>query len=327
MSHAASVASPGKLMIAGEYSVLEPGGIAIAFAVDSGIRISLESAESDLLTSPALGFRGKALRRDDEGRFVSIALECCRARFPDPRGWHVTIDGGIRLNGEKVGLGDSASVVAGVVRAFLQSCGHGDSTMGLGIALEAHYRASGNTGSGYDVATSFLGSAILYGPPERLQQNNGQTEPMEPAYLEVLEWPQSLHWGAGFCGRGVSTRELLASLSTRPASDMEELSRLTRACAEAWKAGQVQKILETLSTLDPALEQWSASRGVSLFTPAMREMRRIALSMGAVPRVSGAGGGDSLLVFSDRETLVADVLKEWSAAGYPKLPLLATGAK
>ena len=327
MSEVTSVVSPGKLMIAGEYSVLEPGGVAIAFAVDSGIRISLQPAESDLITSPALGFRGRTLKKDDEGKFVAVALECCRARFPDPRSWHVTIEGGIRLNGEKVGLGDSASVVAGVVRTYLDAVVQGKPPEGLNIALEAHYRASGDTGSGYDVATSFLGSAILYGPPNRLQKHRGDNELLAPEYLEVLEWPQSLYWGAGFCGKGVSTRGLLSSLSATPASDMKELSRLTRACAEAWVGGQVSLILATLSVLDPALERWSASRGVSLFTPAMQEMRRIALSNSAVPRVSGAGGGDSLLVFSDSEEAVAVVLEEWSAAGYPKLPLFATGAK
>ena len=324
------IASPGKLMLAGEYSVLRPGGLALAVAVDSGIRIRLEAAESDLLTSPGLALEKVPLSEDGPGRFVWSALHLCRQWLPQPGFWHVFVEGGIRLGGEKVGLGDSAAVVSGLVRAWSLLAKHSDpeERWGLSVALEAHYRASGNRGSGYDVATSFEGGTVLYGPPDGLTQlSSGSEVTWTPARLEQLSWPDGLYWGCGFCGRGVSTRRLVDALASQEVEEMMAMARAAQSCIEAFIGGEIPFILENLLALDPLLDTWSTRAGVALFTPAMKEMREIALLHGAVPRVSGAGGGDSLLVFSDQEDVVEQVQLAWEAAGYPRLPLVAMGLR
>ena len=56
-------------------------------------------------------------------------------------------------------------------------------------------------------------------------------------------------------------------------------------------------------------------------TEDMKIMRSIAASEGGVSRVSGAGGGDSLLVFSDDQRTVKRVEQRWAEAGYQPLTL------
>ena len=221
---------------------------------------------------------------------------------------HIRIDGGLRLKGEKVGLGESAAVVAGMIRAGVKS-----TTVGFNEAvqwaIDAHTEASGGRGSGYDVATSFYSGVIGFTPGA-------------PPEVEMLQWPGGLAYGVGFSGRGVSTRSLLGRLSAETPS--EPLLRMKQGVLELqtqWRTGSAERILAALEPLDGYLERWSDACGVSLLTPDILRMKELAAQCGAVTRVSGAGGGDSLWVFSTEKERVNATLNAWDQAGYSKLPV------
>ena len=62
--------SPCKLMVAGEYSVLLPGGMALSVAVSPSLEIRLEESEEDGMSAPALGLERARVQPQGETRFV-----------------------------------------------------------------------------------------------------------------------------------------------------------------------------------------------------------------------------------------------------------------
>ena len=190
------------------------------------------------------------------------------------------------------------------------------------MAMWAHYRAQGKLGSGYDVATSLRGGVLEYRPPSTawLEGERGRSRDSCDVSMNSMGWPAGLSWGAGFSGEGVSTRKLVESARAFQSSEMESLKQATSDAVNAWRGGSLGDLLPALAALDPALETWSRASELNLFTPNMQKMRGIAGEHGVVSRVSGAGGGDSMLLFSDRAEALEAVLMAWEAAGFHRLP-------
>ena len=303
---------PGKLMVAGEYSVLTPGGHAIAFAVHPGLMVTLRPGEEDTLTSHALGVENVSLQPEGLTSFAYYALAYCRRAFPLPNSWNITVEGGLRVDGEKVGLGGSASVVSGVVQCWRQLVASDCGVEWSRIAMDAHYEASGNRGSGYDVATTTHGGVVLYAP-----KSANKDAPM----IRTLPWPKGLVWMAGFCGKGVSTRALLDRTRPSERSPLVSMRQGVDRLISAWEGGEVRSVLSNLAELDPLFEAWSQEEGLLLMTESMAKMRALAHEEGGVCRVSGAGGGDSLLVFSDDAAVLKRIEGRWEANGFPTLQL------
>jgi mevalonate kinase len=89
----------------------------------------------------------------------------------------------------------------------------------------------------------------------------------------------------------------------------------------AWEKGEVRPVLATLAELDPLFEAWSQEEGLLLMTESMAKMRELAHEEGGICRISGAGGGDSLLVFSDDAAVLKRIQGRWDANGFQTLEL------
>ncbi|RRD35701.1 phosphomevalonate kinase [Leucobacter sp. OH2974_COT-288] len=199
---AVRVFAPGKLYLAGEYAVTEPGGGAIIVAVNRGITVTVAplpaAAGSSTVTDPVYGAQpcpwqlcgDRVVIADHEYDYVAAALtvmhearaaapgshaaqdparELAAAELPqDPQHCAIAISSNLQAaNGEKYGLGSSGAVVAAVVRAltdFYQ----------LGYSQEQQYRLAllasctiSTAGSGGDIAASIFGGWIRYHAPDR----------------------------------------------------------------------------------------------------------------------------------------------------------------
>jgi len=145
-----TVFAPGKLMIVGEYAVLD-GAPAIAVAVDRGVRCSVDPADSVQIETPT-----------GDDRFVRPALQHTSAayRFSD---WNPTaLD-------DKPGFGGSAAAcVAACIAAGRPATD----------AIDIHRRVQGG-GSGVDVAVSIHGGMIRF--------EAGHITALEPV-IPVVVW-------------------------------------------------------------------------------------------------------------------------------------------
>jgi phosphomevalonate kinase len=157
---------PGNLLLAGEYAVLEPGGLGITVAVERRVRIRVRQAH-DLEIVGSWG--GEAVRWRREGRdpsplFDAVVREVARvASLPDIA---VAVDSSafFAAPDRKIGYGSSAAVAVGVAAALLRGTSPAlpAEEIVFRAALAAHRAFQGGRGSGYDVATSLYGGTGVF---------------------------------------------------------------------------------------------------------------------------------------------------------------------
>lgn len=133
------VRAPGKVVILGEYAVLD-GSPALVVAVDSGVRCLASPASTLSIETPG----------DD--RFVRAALVDATGSFA------FDIYNPVRTEG-KPGLGGSAAATVAAVSARRALTGHPEDVHGA--ARRVHLGVQGS-GSGIDVAASALGGTLRF---------------------------------------------------------------------------------------------------------------------------------------------------------------------
>ena len=288
------VVAPGKLMVAGEYSVLGPDGYALAFAVSPGLTAACRPAG-----------RWRLERADipepwEEGqpvpgtfRYVHAALD--RTAPPHSVVIARAATGAIGAGARKPGVGGSAS--AAVLGAAISLAARGEPLRRdtvLAGALTAHAAGQGGRGSGYDVATIVHGGLVLW-RPARLA--GGVSTPAGEA--RRLEWPKGLHVIAGYTGQSASTTRLLGALEARAQADsvgtLRRLARLgepVRDLAEAFEDRDVQRVLVALARCHEALLSWDAAERLGVMT-ILTVLHALSLAMPPEPwpryRVPGVG--------------------------------------
>lgn len=338
------IAIRGKLMVAGEYTVLEPGGLALALAVPTDLRVraSRIMGPKDLVDSEALGLQGARLASDPRLRFAAESLGAVREALAIatpaaevggiPSRFHVRIAGTMRAaGGVKVGLGSSAAVCCGVVAAaWMAATGQPiESQTWFRLAHLAHGRAQGKVGSGYDVATIIMGApALAYTAPDagRMSGAGADTTPDRPASLsaylagpwpecrlEPLALPASLYVVAVFSGQSADTRRLVGrTVAARELDAFAALRHRAHALVESWRRGAVPGILTALDQAERAFWEWDDAAASGLVPAHIRALHAELRALGGHTRTSGAGGGDCLLVFSDDPACAERALR-WAA--------------
>lgn len=316
--------APGKLMLAGEYSVLGPGGVALALAIEPGIDAVVEPSgrwelgrhgvspdgpvrwvEGEAAVPGPLAYAHGALQTALR-RLGPLAPHRIETRLPTALGHDPA---------RKPGVGGSASATA-VVAAAVHAIGGVDPALErdavLDAALQAHHEVQGG-GSGYDVATVVHGGLACWD--------------RERAALEPLPWPAALGFIAGYSGRSARTRRQLAKLErvrTRyvdsVTAELTLLNREVHGLVAALRRGDPKEILERVRGSHRALARWDHRRGLGILTPAVERMIQIAEESGAAAKVSGAGAGDSVIALGAPDSLEA-AAAAWRASGFEPLPV------
>jgi phosphomevalonate kinase len=152
------VSAPGKLMVSGEYAVLE-GAEAVVAAVDRRAYVQLNRAAAQPATSAS--HTQPTLPPE-----VLSTRACVEARFgPVPGALSVDVSE-LQQGGKKLGLGSSAAAAAATAAALLRAHGRdladpAARALCLELSLQGH-RAVAPEGSGADVAASVLGGFVRF---------------------------------------------------------------------------------------------------------------------------------------------------------------------
>ncbi|WP_298040314.1 phosphomevalonate kinase [uncultured Microbacterium sp.] len=346
--------APGKLFIAGEYAVVEPGEPAILVAVDRylSVRVSASENSSGCIHSTAYGDQPRVWARDDAGDrivlehapvdFVAAAIDAVEelraARGIEPRYFDLHI--GSELDdpsGRKFGLGSSGAVTVAVISALEQFYGLGLTRLerfrlGLLTTIELSPRASGG-----DIAASTYGGWIRYTSPDREALRAHRTAHGLPATMTAPLWdictitplpaPRTLELMVGWTGSPASTERLVDGVQ-RSEQDHERQRALFRAGSRE----NVEVIVAALGAdetpVQPAirrvrrlLQELDASTGIRIETDRLRAMCDIVERHGAVAKPSGAGGGDCGIALVEPGTAQALIAEDWVAHGIQHLAL------
>lgn len=249
--------APGKLFIAGEYAVVEPGQPAVLIAVDRCITVRLtESEGAGRIHSSEYGQAPVVWRRENDGEHIivderpfdyvlsaiSTVEELRSGRGASPRYFDLEISSELNdSDGRKFGLGSSAAVTVATIAAL-------DEFYELGLTLTERFKlavlatiAISTKASGGDLAASTFGGWIRYSSPDRAALHAHREAHGVVSALSCSEWagcsarrvtpPSSLDLLVGWTGSPASTEHLVTRVHT-PREQAAESSAETTAAPQ-----------------------------------------------------------------------------------------------
>lgn len=299
-----SASAPGKLVLTGEYAVLE-GAPALVLAVDCRAQVRLEARadEAIVIEAPDLGIVGATARLDAGGHFVlddagsgaggrlallGCVVESVAARGTLP-GFHARLDTHAFFAPgppqRKLGLGSSAALGVALGGALHALARLGPPSAGSLVA--AHRRAQGGFGSGLDIAASLAGGLIRY------VWHDGQPQ-LTPAH-----WPGGLGFCCAWSGQSASTGVFLRGLAdwrgrapARHAALMGDLAGCARAAVDALLEQRSDALIEAVDAYAAGLDRLGMASGLDIMSAEHRKLRAVAADCGVAYKPCGAGGGD-----------------------------------
>jgi phosphomevalonate kinase len=299
--------APGKLVVLGEYAVLD-GAPALVLAIDRFAETRIDAspdAACHLETRPALGAR--AAFAPGEGCGAKL-IDLVAASVTPPLAWRAKVDStAFYAGGDKLGLGSSAAVLcawAGAFAAFAASRGYRVDTPTAAGLIELHRAFQGGRGSGIDVAAAFTGGAITF----RLASGGAPL-------IGSVRLPNSVGFAGIFAGRSASTPEFVAHYRvwkdekpTEAAAMLRRLTELAEAGSAAARGDDAAAFLASFAEYGRGLQALGEAIGADIVTAEHRQIGEHAREFGVAYKVSGAGGGDlGLACAIDPEALAAFV--------------------
>lgn len=348
--------APGKLLLLGEYAVLE-GAPALVMAVDRRAVAELTASNDGYsvfapevhpepvaftLTDDGTPQWCDAVGRDAavESRFALVAqvMRALTARgLMSTAPFHLRLDSaafferatgadgaaptklGAKL-GPKLGLGSSAAMttaLASVLAAYAgQAAQLDDRSAWLSTLLRIHREFQGGRGSGADVAAAVFGGVICY----RLLNDSPR--------VTTLNWPTQLHRLWVWSGQSASTSRFLSTLESwrarQPdayAHHMAELTSIAEAGARAAAGGNAIELRRELVAAGCALQHFGEASKIPIFSGPHRCIAGVVEAAGGGYKPCGAGGGDLGLAVAGDAATADSVRAALSAAGHAVLAL------
>lgn len=275
------VSAPGKLMISGEYAVLE-GAEAIVAAVSRRVRVWLSDDDDQGDASGPVPPEAAAARAAAERYFGSHS-------------GHLGVDvRATRMGDQKLGVGSSAAAAAAAAGLIAARAGQDldDPPVRrrvLEAALEGH-TAVAPRGSGADVATSTLGGFV------RFRRRGGNIE------CDSVRFPEALQVHVVWTGKQVRTSDMLDRVDALKQSNpnryiaaMDGLRSASEAFSAAVGRGDPGRIVEAARGYHGAMRDLGRVAGADIVDDTLERIADLAATAGGAAKPSGAGGGDVAL--------------------------------
>lgn len=345
---------PGKLMIAGEFAVLEPKQKLVAMAVDRFVYASLMDNEANLVTLDNLDLCEVAWTFDNQNvtihandprtRFVEFAMEIALSYLKE----HSISPGSFKLSikselddesGIKYGLGSSAAVVTAVITAILKRYlpEYPSTELVFKLAAISHVVIQGN-GSGADIAASSYGGIIEYTSFQaewllaEFEKRDSLTALIEKDWIyfsiKRITLPKDIHILIGWTGSPASTSDLVKKIRILKTTEPERYQRFLDGSAYA-----VQTFLAGIDQEDnrltfkgikqnrQALAALGRDADVEIETPLLAKLSDLAEQLSGAGKLSGAGGGDCGIAFMLSDEQQRKLRIAWQKAGIKPLTI------
>lgn len=353
--------APGKLFLAGEYAVVEPGHQALVAAIDRYVTVHIEESDCGTIYSSqqdvSLFWERQAqevLVADPEPYSLIVAAIRTVEEYVRSQGlkttvaYHVVIDSDLddQKSGRKYGLGSSGAVTVAMVRALLAFYGLARSTyLVFQLAVLSQMRI-GLSGSFGDIAASSYGGVISYHSVDR-QWLQTEIKKGNLVRLLSLSWrglqierlalPQNLSLLVGWTGQVALTKDLLSEASQQLKNEdkdkayahfLQESQACLTSLVEACRTEQVTDFIEGIARNRRLLKDLEGILGVQIETAALQALIELALKTGAAAKTSGAGGGDCGIAFVTDQDQVKVIQEAWETKGIVPLDChIAEGIK
>lgn len=349
---------PGKLMVAGEFAVLEPYQKLVVMAVDRFVYTTIEQSDQNLLNLENFNLQDLKWDWDAVNKEVNIQVSDPRTRFveagmnvalsylneksisPDP--FTLTVRSELDdESGKKYGLGSSAAVVTSIVSAILKvnlSTAPSDELI-FKLAAIAHVITQGN-GSGADVAASAYGGILQYSSfqADWLINEYEQTATIKElveknwTYYSVkpIHLPSNIHIAVGWTGTPASTAKLVNKILRLKTTEPDQFKSFLATSEKAvdmflrgMESGDSDLLFEGVRLNRKALSTVGKQADVGLETPLLTELCNLATEYGGAGKLSGAGGGDCGIAFILSKEAKSELEVAWDKANIQPLAIKA----
>ncbi|MEM4257352.1 MAG: phosphomevalonate kinase [Candidatus Diapherotrites archaeon] len=333
--------APGKLMLSGEWSVLEPNNACIALAINKKVKVKIKENNTNKIniTLKNFGIKTKAILKDQKLifdsenpilNFTKKSLETTikylqetgtKIKFFDIETKTITKTKGMK----KAGFGSSAATCVAIITAIMkyhksEAKIEEEKEKIFKLATISHYLAQEKIGSGFDIATSTYGGTLIYKrfdaewllnelQQKKISQVIKQKWPL--LQYEKIELPKDMLIIAGFTGKSASTKELVKKMLNYKRNNktdyeraIKNLAEITEKLSVALKKSNKTAIIELIKQNRLALKNLGELSGTNLETEELRKIAEIAEKNGGAGKFSGAGGGDcGIAICFDKKTM------------------------
>jgi phosphomevalonate kinase len=319
---------PGKLIILGEYAVLE-GANAIVMAVDRYAFVTVdfldESDTCQLTTS--LDLNPLRFNFDKMGKIIPdlripqamisklkfsltavehICDQIFQSGFQN-KSFDLHIDTSqfyMNTQEKKLGLGSSAAMTVAIIAALARFSGLDRQLFRtpfelFKFAFRTHSLAQNNQGSGIDIAASVFGGIVIYNMvnPDKERETGFEVhQNLIPSLYLLPVWT----------GISTSTQKLLALLreyisenSGKYKKVMKKLIYLSNDGVREYQLNNLHPFLDIIREYYQVLRDFSLISGIPVISEIHEHLAKIVYDGGGFYKPSGAGGGDFGIAFFD----------------------------
>ncbi|HLC80114.1 MAG TPA: phosphomevalonate kinase [archaeon] len=343
------VCAPGKIMLSGEWSVLE-GCQCIVLAIDKQVCASITDSKQTQIELSDFNITTKAKitnskirfsENDEKLIFTKHAIETTLQYLKTKkiRAKHFTLKTKSDISKiesqnstAKPGFGSSAAATVAICAALLKFHGVGifsktEKEILFKLSIIAHYLAQGKIGSGFDIAASTFGGALVYKRfdsqwllDQIKKKKIGKIVEQNWPLLEYrnITLPSRMQIVIGFSGKSASTKELVEKMQKFKTQKKQEYEKLifwirevTQNLIEALENSEEKEILTIIDENADILKQLGDLSGNELEIEEHRKMMQIASKYYAAAKFSGAGGGDCCIAVCFDPKIAHKIKVEW----------------
>lgn len=352
---------PGKLMIAGEYAVLEKYQTLVAMAVDRFVYATITTDGEQVVDFVNINVRNVSWQlEEDQVMFdtthkkltfakqaMEVSLKYLREQQIEIQPFALSVRSELDdASGVKYGLGSSAAVTTAIVTAILHAHLEENPTKELLFRLSAiaHVRTQG-TGSGADIAASVYGGMIEYtsfqadwllAADERVDTITELIQLDWPyASVQPVTLPEDLRVYVGWTGTPASTVRLVDQILLLKETDrstfdsfLQNSEKSVQLFLQGMRDSNHDQVFRGIEANRVALAQLGVDANVPVETPLLYKLHEGAVSLGGAGKLSGAGGGDCGIAFLPQSSSKETLFSTWEQSNiYPlQIQLTTEGA-
>lgn len=346
---------PGKLMIAGEYAVLEKNQKCIVAAINRYVEGSIEPSIKNQLFLPDIKledvffeikdgnveFSIEDLRLSFLRSSISIVVRFLKENSIELIPFKLSIKSQLddASSGKKYGLGSSAAIVVAAVSSIL-ALHNKDEFLNhdtiFKLSAIAHLKTQGN-GSGADIAAGVYGGWLEYSAFDskwllnELESSDKIKDIVEKPWrnlvIRKLTPPSELKLVVGWTKETASTSPMIRKVDNFKKESphiykefLKESSIAVDNLIKAFDDNSFEDSISSLSENRKALKNFGEVAGIPIETKKLTDLCSIGEGYGSA-KSSGAGGGDCGIAFLKGDYKKQELYRAWEKADIEPLDL------